>query len=62
MSPFPPPYVATGRIHRVLELKQRAFAVAGSMLLAMLIAVGNFVAFIVSRLVLDRWHEEGFLA
>mmetsp|Transcript_39213 Transcript_39213/g.124932 ORF Transcript_39213/g.124932 Transcript_39213/m.124932 type:complete len:377 (+) Transcript_39213:474-1604(+) len=42
-------------IERIKEYKQRAFAIAGSMLLALLIAVGNFCGFIFSRYLMGDW-------
>ena len=43
----------TGQIERIQELQQRAFALLGSALLALLIAMGNFFAYLASRSVLD---------
>mmetsp|Transcript_38002 Transcript_38002/g.119941 ORF Transcript_38002/g.119941 Transcript_38002/m.119941 type:complete len:290 (+) Transcript_38002:2169-3038(+) len=42
-------------IDRLMEYKQRAFAIAGSAILALFIAIGNFCAFIFSRYVTGQW-------
>ena len=45
----------TALIRRILELQQRAFAIAGSGILAAFIALGNFFAYLASRAVFDAY-------